>query len=92
MDVVTVERSYVVECFWPDVHPWQVEQGAARVRETAGQLSSEGTRVLFAGSIFVPGDEVVFYLFDGVSAEAVGEACTRAAIPFERVVESIRSP
>jgi hypothetical protein len=54
-------------------------------------LSSEGISVAFAGSILLPGDEVVFYLFDSVSAEAVRETCTRAAISFERVIESIRS-
>jgi hypothetical protein len=86
-----VERSYVVECFWPDLRPGQVEQGATRARETADQLSSEGISVAFAGSILLPGDEVVFYLFDSVSAEAVRETCTRAAISFERVIESIRS-
>jgi hypothetical protein len=86
-----VEQNYVVECFWPSVRPWQVERGAARIRDTAGQLSSEGRGVVFAGSIFVPGDETVFYLLDGVSAEAVGEACARAAIAFERIVESVTS-
>ena len=45
----------------------------------------------FTGSIFIPGDEVVFYLFEGDSEDAVREACTTAAIRFERVVESVTS-
>ena len=86
-----MSKSFVVECFWPDASRDRVERGAKRVRETAGEVSCEGSRVVFAGSIFVPVDEVVFYLFDGVSAEAVQEVCTRASIRFERVVESVRS-
>jgi hypothetical protein len=86
-----VSTSFIVECFWPDASRDRVERGATRVRETADEVSGEGSRVVFAGSIFVPGDEVVFYLFDGVSADAVQEACTRAAIRFERVVEADRS-
>jgi hypothetical protein len=75
-----VRTTYIVECFWPDVRQEQVDDGAARVRRL------EGTAVAFAGTILVPEDEVVFYLFDAVSADAVRDACVRAAIPFERVV------
>jgi Protein of unknown function (DUF4242) len=89
--MVALKRSFVVECFWPGVGPVQVEQGATAARRHAEALTREGAQVAFTGSIFVPDDEVVFYLFDGVSTEAVREACTRAAIPFERVVESVRS-
>ena len=34
-------------------------------------------------------DEVVFYVFDSASGEAVREACELAAIPFERIVASV---
>ena len=84
--------SYVVECFWPDVHEQQVEQAAARARRGAEQLTSEGKPVAFTGSILIREDEVVLYLFDAVSAQAVREACDRAAIRFERVVDSVQRP
>jgi hypothetical protein len=82
--------SFVAECFWPDVHPEQVDEGAARARLCAEQLTREGTHVDFTGSILMAGDDVVFFLFDGVSADAVHEACERAAIQYERIVESVR--
>jgi hypothetical protein len=85
-----VEATYMAECFWPDVDEGLVEQGAQRVRETAAELTRSGTSVQLTGTILLPGDEVVFYLFDG-SAAAVREACERAEIPFERVVESVRT-
>jgi hypothetical protein len=82
-----VSKSFLVECFWPDVRHAQVDQAAARLRMAA----PGGDPVSFTGSIFIPGDEVVFYLFEGDSEDAVREACTSAAITFERVVESITS-
>jgi hypothetical protein len=80
----------MAECFWPDVREEEVEQGAGRIRRSAAELSRAGAEVELTGIILVPGDEIVFYLFDGDSVEVVREACERAEIPFERVVESVR--
>jgi hypothetical protein len=80
----------MAECFWPDVREAAVQQAAERIRLSAAELRGAGTVVELTGTILVPGDEVVFYLFTG-SAEAVREACERAQIPFERIVESVRS-
>jgi hypothetical protein len=88
---MTTSTTYLVECFWPDVRPEQVDAGSLRARASAATLSDEGRHVLFEGSILVPCDEVVFYLFEGVSPDAVGEACRRAELPYARIVESIRS-
>ena len=85
-----VETTYMAECFWPDVREAAVQQAAERIRLSAAELTSAGTAVELTGTILVPADEVVFYLFTG-SAEAVHEACDRAQIPFERIVESLRS-
>jgi len=43
-------------------------------------------------SIYIPNDEVCFLVFDAISADAVADACTRAGIRFERVVEAVESP
>lgn len=83
--------SYVVECFWPDIRPGQVEAAASRARSKAHELTGDGMRVVFTGSILVPDDEVVFYFFESASEEAVRQVCMRAEIEFERVLESIRS-
>ncbi|HXZ56435.1 MAG TPA: hypothetical protein VEG40_02525 [Gaiellaceae bacterium] len=81
--------TYLAECFWPDLHETSVDEAAARIRESAAELTRAGTGVTLTGTILVPGDEVVFYLFDGDSADVVREACERARVPFERVVESV---
>jgi hypothetical protein len=90
MSEAPTEAAYIAECFWPNVREEEVEQGAACAQRAAAELTSEGRRVTFAGSILMPEDEVVFYLFDGDSPDDVHEACARAGLPLERVVESIR--
>lgn len=74
----------MAECFWPDLHQDAVDELAERIRETAAQLAGVELR----GTILLPADEVVFFVFDGDSAEVVRETCERARVPFERVVES----
>ena len=80
----------MAECFWPDVREEWVEQTAERIRASAAELTRAGTQVELTETIFVPGDEVVFYIFNG-SAKAARAACERARVPFERLVESVRS-
>ena len=50
--------------------------------------TSEGVRYL--GLMLMPEDEVVFFVFSGPSADAVRALAASAAIPFERIVESVR--
>jgi len=78
----------MVECYWPDVTDEKAEAVAARARSSADALTREGSPVRYMGSILMPADDVVFYLFEGSSADAVREASERAEIPFERVVLS----
>jgi hypothetical protein len=85
-----VKATYIAECFWPDAREELVDEAAERVRRSAAELSSDQQQVDYTGSLFVPGDDVVFYLFESSSADAVRAACERAAIPFERVVETVR--
>lgn len=77
-----------------ELHPphggWAELQGvAAQARAAAEQLSVEGTPVRFLRSIFVPEDGSCFFLYEGPSAAAVGEAGRRAALAVERVVEAV---
>jgi hypothetical protein len=62
-----------------------------RARAAAKELRQQGTPIHFVRTIFVPADEICFYVFDAINAEAVGAACNRAAVRFERVVEALDS-
>lgn len=82
-------HSYLVECYWPGVTVEKLAATAKRVRAAASALRRRGGDVIFVGSVFVPADESVFCLFDGVEAD-VRTVSERAGLPFERVLESLR--
>jgi hypothetical protein len=81
--------SYVAECFWPDVTQSDLEALDARVRQVS-RVARE-RRVRYLGSILLRQDEVVLCQFEG-SAGAVRDIAERAQIPFERILETDRSP
>jgi hypothetical protein len=57
-----------------------------RTRLAAAALTAEGRPVRLVRTIFVPEDETCFLLVEADTAEAVREAATRAALPYERVL------
>lgn len=77
--------TFMVECLWPDVTEELAAEVGERARSVAVEVTREGSPVEYVGSILVPEDDVVFYLFESLSAEAVRAASERARIPFERV-------
>jgi len=81
---------YLVELRRPP-SGWQGLQAlSAHARVAAERLSAEGRPVRFLRSIFVPEEDSCFLLYEGTSAEAVGEAGRRAALEIERVAETVR--
>jgi hypothetical protein len=83
-------RSYLVELYQPAADAGAVSAEAERAREAARQLTREGTPVRYLRSLLIPEDETCFHLFEGVSAEAIGEASRRAALDYLRVVEAVQ--
>ncbi len=81
--------QYLVELYQPRLGPVELAEGAERAREAALELTAEGTAVRYLRTVFVPEDEVCFYLYEAESAEAVGRACRRAGLPVERVLEAV---
>jgi hypothetical protein len=80
--------TYMVECYWPSVTEEKAAAVAERAKAAAASQSAEDEPVAYVGSILVPEDEVVFYLFQSRSVDAVRAVSERARIPFERVRES----
>lgn len=79
------EGFFVAECFWPGVCEADVQ-----ALETQIQASlSDGVR--YVGSLLMRADEVVLCQFEG-RADAVRETAERARIPFERILDTARSP
>ncbi len=61
----------------------------AQARRASDELRREGTQVRFLRSIFVPEEDVCFYLYRAASPDAVREAASRAALSFREVTGTL---
>jgi hypothetical protein len=84
------DLTYLVECYWPGISDARLTAAAERIHKAVSELRLEGGDVTFLESILVPADETVFCLFRGTERD-VRAVSRRAALPFERVVASLRS-
>jgi hypothetical protein len=87
----TGEGEYLAECFLPDVRESDLSALDMRAEASAVALAATGRRVRYLGSLLLREDEVVLCLYAG-ERDAVDEAARRAEVPFERIVETARSP
>lgn len=83
--------TYLVECFWPDLDPEQVQRADERLAECATHSMRDGSSVAYVGSIELTGDDVIFFLFEARSTAEVRSVCEQAELQFERVVGSVVS-
>jgi hypothetical protein len=81
--------EFLLEVYVPRTDVLAVERGDERARIAAEELAREGTPVRVLRTIFVPEDEMCFYLCEAASTDAVKELANRAGLPLERVVESV---
>ena len=81
--------TYLVERYWPGVTSERLFEALERGRRVLEEMSNEGTRVCEISCTLIPGEEVVFSLYEGPSAVAVQQLNERASIPFSRIVEAI---
>jgi Protein of unknown function (DUF4242) len=81
--------TYLVERYWPGVTSELLLEALSRGRRVIEQMSAEGTRVRDITSVLVPGEEVVFSVYQGPSVEAVRQLNERAGIRVSRIVEAI---
>ena len=84
-------QSFVAECFWPGVNRAQLEALDRRIDAAIAQLHRRQQPLRYLGSVLMLRDEVVLCQFEG-PADVVREAAERAEIPFERILETARSP
>ena len=74
-------KTYVVELNTTAAGPDGLAFAAEQARVAAEQLTREGVPVRYVRSILIPGDETCFLVFEGPSAQAVGEASAGADGP-----------
>lgn len=83
--------QYVAECFWPGVRQADLSALDERATASAEEVTLQGERVRYLGSLLMPQDEVVLCRFEGTEP-SVRLVAERAAIPFERILEVAGSP
>ena len=77
--------EFLVETYAPDVAALRAEDAAL----AAEQVRQEGAQIRFLRAIFVPEDEISFYLFQASSADAVRLAMTRAGVRPDRITKAV---
>jgi hypothetical protein len=81
--------TYLVERYWPGVTGELLREALERARRVIEEMRQEGTYLRDIGCTFIPGEEVVFSMYEGPSAAAVRQLNERADIPISRIVEAI---
>jgi hypothetical protein len=76
---------YLVEHYSPGLTIDGLRSWAARVRDMARAIGSEGRAVRYLRSTIVPADEALLCVFEAGSEDLVREVYARAGVPFERL-------
>lgn len=83
--------NYLVETYLSRGLAGERASREQRARSAAEQLAEEGTRVHFGRSIYVPEDEICFFVFDAPSGRDAALAAQQAELDPIRVVEALSS-
>ena len=82
-------EQYLAELYLPRRDEATLADAAMRASAACEALASEGKRVRYLRTIFIPEDELCFQLYEAEAADAVGEASRRAEIDYERIVRAV---
>jgi hypothetical protein len=80
--------QYVVERHLPNFTGEMVAAAAKRAKQTTLAMTREGTPVRYMRSIFIPGEDKCYCLFEGESADTVRQANERAELPIKSISEA----
>jgi hypothetical protein len=82
--------DYLVEVYVPTWTAAELPPAASRAQAGAQALAHADGAVRCSQLIFIPVDELCFYLYTGPSKAAVAEATTHAGVTLDRVVEAVQ--
>ena len=80
--------SYLVETYLARGDRGARAARESRARSAADELTREGTRISFEGSIHVPEDEICFFTFEAASGHEAAVVAQRAGLDPLRVVRA----
>ena len=81
--------SYLVETYLARGRAGERAARDQQARAAAGELTQERTPVRFACSIYIPEDEICFFVFDAPSGRDAALVAHRAQLDPVRVVEAV---
>jgi hypothetical protein len=81
--------TYLVEAYLARLRASELAQAASRAQAAAEELSRQGDSVRYLRTIFLPQEETCFHVYEAASADDVCEACRRAGIACERVLDAV---
>ena len=84
-------KEFVAECMWPGVRERDLHALDKRTVAEARRISATGPPVRYLGSLLMREDEVVLCMFEG-ELDGIRATATAAGIPYDRLLESGRSP
>jgi hypothetical protein len=73
--------TYLVERYWPGVTSELLLEALKRGRRVMEEMRGEGMRLRHMTTILIPGEEVVFSVYEGPSTAIVRQLNERAGIP-----------
>ena len=82
-------KTFLVELYLARAARGELQRQAQGAQAAAERLTARGTRISYLRTHFAPEDESCFHVFTGTSRDDVAEACRRAGIAFERIVEAV---
>jgi hypothetical protein len=80
--------QYLVEVYHSKTRPDEALLAAERARAAAEEIARDRMAVRYVRSHFLHEDETCLYLYEAPSAGEVREACRRAGIAVDRIVEA----
>ena len=66
-----------------------LEELSNRLRDAAESMTRNGSAVRYVRSLFLPGDETCFHVFEAESTASVSDTTRRAGVLCARIVEAI---
>jgi hypothetical protein len=83
--------TYLVEVYLPRSRADEARASGARARAAGEEVCSEGARIRYVRTTFLPADETCFHLFEASERAAVEEVSRRAALGSARIVPAIEA-
>ena len=81
--------QFLLEIYAPPDVPGILPLRAGDIARATEQVSEETAPIRLLGAIFLPEDEICFYLYQASSADAVRAAATRAGLEPDRITPAV---